>query len=351
MKRWSYTPQPAHKFTAEEVWKRLRRHDITSTESATLFDMSPYATRFQLFQQKKSLAIVEIEENLRMRLGKKFERYTAEVIAEEHGIKIRKVNRYMRLIDVRMGASFDYEIIGLVEPWAEPETALREMYRKYGTGNLEIKCVDWYIFKDRWPKHDDGSIEAPAHIEVQVQHQLHVSDRSWAALGILVGGNQTVVVIRQRFSDVGASIENRVREFWKSIRDNNPPEPSYPIDAEFVKKLYGYAEPNRLFDAGALDDFAEIDDGNGGKKTINYNPMVQLADQYSSALSREKLAKEDKVVAQAKIYAMIGEAERVVHPKFSMWTGSVGPSRVEAYDRDGYRGFKLTPKKEKKTNG
>lgn len=333
MKRWSYTPQPARGMTAEQVWKRLRRNDITSTESSALFDMSPYATRFQLFEQKKRMEIVEIDENIRMRLGKKFERYTAEVIAEENGIKIRKVNRYTRLIDVRMGASFDFEIIGLVEKWSEPETVLREMYRKYGTGNLEIKMVDYFIFKDKWPRHEDGSIEAPAHIEVQVQHQLHVSDRSWGALGILVGGNQLVVVIRQRFSDVGNSIESKVRDFWKSIRDNNPPPPSYPIDAEFVKKLYGYAEPNKLYDAKDDDE------------------LIALASSYSDALDREKKAKEDKIVAQAKIYARIGEAERVVHPTFSVWAGSVGPAHIEAHDREGYRGFKLTRKKEKKANG
>jgi hypothetical protein len=75
--------------------------------------------------------------------------------------------------------------------------------------------------------------------------------------------------------------------------------------------------------------------------------MTKLIGTYSGALIAEKKAKEDKAQAQAEIYRLIGDAERVIHPKYSVWAGVVGPAHIEAHDRDGYRGFKVTHKKEK----
>lgn len=323
MNRWTYTPPN------DEIWKGLRKHDVTSTESAALFGLSPYLTEFELFHRKKSKTIVDIPENDRMLWGTRLQDVIARGIAEDNGVKVRRMNQYMRIVDARMGSSFDFEIIGMAEPWDGPDTELRQAYRENGVGNFEIKCVDYLIFRDQWIVNDDKSIEAPSHIEVQVQHQLHISGRAWSAIGVLVSGSRPKIIIRDRDSEIGYQIETRIRTLFAAIRSNTPPKPDFPDDAQFLCKLYGYAEPGKFFD------------GRGDEE------LALLAAQYTNALIREGEAEEDKKVARAKILQRIGDAEKAVFDGFKLSAGVVGPAEIPAYTRDGYRGFRLTVAKPK----
>lgn len=323
-KRWTYTPE------TDRVWLGLRSCDITSTESAALFEMSPYLTRFELYHRKLGRAIVELPPGERMLWGIRLQDVIARGIAEDFGVKVRKLNQYMRIVDARMGSSFDFEIVGLLEPWDGEDTELRQMYREHGVGNFEIKCVDFLVFRDQWTVNDDKSIEAPAHIEIQVQHQLHVSDRPWAAIGVLVSGHTPKILIRGRDAEVGIAIEARVRELFAMVREGRTPEPSFPDDAELVCRLNGYAEPGRVYDGR------------------NDAGLLGLCQEYSAAQIREKLGKEDKDVAKAKIFQRIGEAERALLPGFNLSASMVGPAEVPAYTRSGYRNIRITVKKAEK---
>jgi predicted phage-related endonuclease len=327
MKRWTYTP------ATQDIWKGLRKHDVTSTESAALFGLSPYLTEYELYHRKKSKAVIEIGSNDRMLWGTRLQDVVARGLAEDHGVKVRRLNQYMRIVDARMGSSFDFEIIGLVDDWSGPETELREAYRSNGVGNFEVKCVDYLVFRDQWIVNDDKSIEAPSHIETQIQHQLHVSGRDWSAIGVLVSGSQPKIIIRDRDEEIGQMIEGRVRNLFAAIRANRPPQPNFPDDADFVCKLYGYAEPGKVFD-GRRDQ-----------------ELALLALQYSTAGARESQAKEDKDVAKAKILSRIGDAEKAIFDGFKLTAGIVGPAEI-SFTRNGYRNFRLTatkPKLEKQT--
>jgi predicted phage-related endonuclease len=327
MKRFSYTPQ------TDAVWKGLRKHDITSTESAALFDLSPYCTRFELYHRKRTKAITEIRENDRMLWGNRLQDTIAIGIAEDQGVKVRRLNKYIRLVESRLGSSFDFEVVGLVEDWDGPDTLLRQMYQQHGTGNFEIKCVDYLVFRDQWTVNDDKSIEAPSHIELQVQHQLHVSGRAWSGIGVLVSGSRVEIMARLRYPDVGQAIETRAAELFAMVKAGTPPPPDFRKDAAFVCKLYGYADPGKLFD------------GRGDEE------LAQLANEYEDARNRHKIAEEDKDIAKAKILTRIGDAEKAIIDGFRLSAGMVGPSEM-AFTRPGYRNFRLTvqkPKKEKQT--
>lgn len=314
----------------ESAWHLLRTQDVTSTESAALFGMSPYATEFELFHRKREGAVVEIDQTGRMFWGAMLQNTIAKGIAQLYGVKVRRVNAYMRLPS-RMGSSFDFEIIGVVDEQGEGigfsgDNLLRDMYRSFGVGNLEIKNVDSLVFREQWAVNDDKSIEAPDHIEVQVQHQLHVSGRAWAAIGVLVGGNAPKILIRHRDLEVGQSIESKVRAFWQRVEANDPPPPEFPEDAAFLCKLHGYAEPGKIFDGRGNADLAT------------------LARDYQQASVSEKQAKEDKEVAKAKMLAIIGDAEKALIDGFNLSAGLVGPTRIE-YARAGYRTFRCAEKK------
>lgn len=309
-------------FTTESAWLAARRADVTSTESAALFGMSPYATAFEIWHRKHSNLETEITKNERMSWGNRLESAIAYGIAEERGWEIEPMKDYMRLPDERIGASFDFRILN------HPD----------GPAHLEVKNVDYLAFRDGW-SDDDGELAAPEHIEMQVQHQMMVSGYSRAFVGALVGGNRHVVIEYERRDDVIRSIRQRIAKFWKSVDAHEEPPPVMPEDAEAVIRLHQYAEPGKVVDAST-------------NATI-----LNLVEQYQEAKRQEKIRKEEADVLKAELLIAIGDAEKVIGPDWSLSAGIVSgtPATVitesmigQSYgERQGYRALKVNKRKAK----
>lgn len=223
--------------TTEADWLAARKNDITSTECAALFDVGVYEnsrTTYELFHVKTGLIVpAPFEMNDRVKWGNRLEASIAQGIAEDHGLIVEPFKVYMRITELRMGSSFDFKIVGIVAGWSGDET-LRDMFRKHGDGILEIKNVDGLQFRRAWI--DDGdTIEAPAHIEFQVAHQLEVADLNWSVIAPLVGGNTPKVVVRERDIELGAMIRQRVADFW-NLKD--APAPNFAKDGDVISTIY-----------------------------------------------------------------------------------------------------------------
>ena len=309
--------------SSESEWLQLRVFDVTSTESPALFGLSPWSTAFELWHQKKDAQVVQLDENERMSWGKALERSIAKMVSIRYGVKIRRLSAYIRREDVRMGASFDYEIIGSVAGEVE-DTILQRLYTEHGPGVLEIKNVDRSVFAANW--QEDG---APDHIEIQVQHQLHVIERPWSCIAALVGGNRMHLIPRMRDMEVGTAIAAKIVKFWGSIESNNAPNPILPQDAEFIGKLCGYAEVGKLLDKR-------------GDERLN-----KLATEYKAAGEAAQLADDAKKSAKAELLLAIGDAEKVLLDGFRISAGMRAPAEVKAYIRAGFRDFRITTMKEK----
>jgi len=267
----------------QEHWLAMRKLDVTSTESAALFGMSPYVTHFDLWHRKRTGIVPEFKTNDRMAWGNRLEAAIAHGIAEEQGWEITPMKEYFRDPDLRMGSSFDFVITSLGEPV-----------------HLEIKNVDYLAFRDGWIEHDDGSIEAPEHIEMQVQHQMAVSGFKRAFIGAFIGGNRGVVIERLRDEPVIAAIKAKVADFWRTVDEGQEPEPVMPGDAEVIIRLNQYAKPGKILSAD-------------GDETLR-----DLLLDYKAAAKAEANAKEDKDVAKANIFKHIGDAEKVLTSEFSV---------------------------------
>lgn len=291
-----------------EEWLQMRASDITSTEVAALFGCSPYMTKFELWHRKKTRAIVSIEENERMKWGTRLQDSIALGIAEDNRWEVRRMDEYMSDAAARMGASFDFAI--------EPD------------GILEIKNVDSMVFKDGWLVSDDN-IEAPPHIEIQLQHQLAVSKRSFGVIGALVGGNRVVLIRREADPDIIASIRKAVAGFWESIDGNIEPKPDFERDSEFIASIYKFAEPGKVLDATGDEE------------------IRKMAAEYKALGDAVKTATGGRDAIKAQLLMRMGDAEKVIGDGFSISAGMVGPAKV-AYEREGYRLFKINWKKEKK---
>lgn len=294
----------------EQDWLDMRKQDVTSTEVAALFGCSPYITAFELWHRKKDNRSVVLEQNERMKWGNRLQDAIAAGIAEDEGWEIRRMTEYIHDTDLRLGASFDFEYT--IESFS---------------GILEIKNVDGLAFRDGWLVEGEN-VEAPPHIEIQVQTQLALSEKKHSRIGALIGGNRIVVIEREPDQAVIHQIKERVKKFWESIAANRPPTPDFARDAAFISKLYGYAQPGSVISA----------EGN--------QHILSLALQYREAGAKEKAAKTAKDAAKAEILTMIGPAEKVIGDGFSISAGMVGPKHVE-YDAEGYRNWRVNWKKEK----
>ena len=303
-------PVETIKIKNEKEWLALRTKDITSTEVSALFGLSPYTTEFELWHRKKSNLAVDFEASERMVWGTRLQDAIAKGIATDQKWKVRRMDEYMRIPEQRMGASFDFSIEG-------PDPGL-----------LEIKNVDSLIYKQGWTV-EDGNIEAPPHIEMQVQHQLAVSCRQYAYIGAFVGGNKVVLLKREPDLAIIQAIKDRVVKFWKSIDDGIEPKPDFEKDSEFIAKLYGFAEPGKVMDLAGNTEF---------------NTLAARHRELGSAI---KQCEGERDGLKAQMLMIIGDAEKCQGDGFSVSAGLIGPAHVE-YDRAGYRSFKLNWPRAKK---
>lgn len=302
----------------EQQWLELRTKDITSTDVSALFNLSPYKTEFELFHEKRAGEVVKIEANERMKWGNRLESAIAHGVAEDQGWSIQPLKVYMRDPDARMGSSFDFEII-------HPE---------HGKGIMEIKNVDSLVYRKNWKDDGNGNIEAPEHIELQVQHQMDVSGYEWCAIVAMVGGNTTKVAFRRRDPIVGHVIRQRVAAFWDRVANNDAPSPDYTRDAEFIAQLYSNVEIGKVYDGASDATFAA------------------LVEDYQAAVIKRTTADKDAEIAKAKILERVGTAERAIGSfgsiNLSKTKNSLGtlitPEMVGTYvgARNGYRQFKIT---------
>ena len=288
-------------YTTEANWLKARSADVTSTEVAALFGMSPYMTAYKLYHIKKGNLSSSFEESERMSWGKRLESSIAQGIADEHNLEIRKMSEYIRLPDFRMGSSFDYAI---------GDKAI-----------LEIKNVGaesskkWYL--------SDGKSAAPPHIELQCQYQLAVSGRETCYIGALFGGNRSVLIKRQRNEELIVGIFEKVQTFWHMFDNCVEPEADVKTDSKTMLELNSYAEP--------------------GKMITGDEDLEKLCSEYKKVSENETILQKQKNQLKALILQRVGDAETAIVGKYTISAGLVAPAQV-SYERKGYRLFKVSKK-------
>jgi putative phage-type endonuclease len=290
---------------SKDHWLELRRKDITSTEVSALFGLSPYLTKFELWHRKHNDVTVEFEENERMKWGNRLEESIAHGIAEDLGWEIRKKSEYVRDSELRIGASFDYEITDVA-------------------AILEIKNVDGLVFKQGWILNEEDTLEAPTQIELQIQMQMLVTGFNKAYLGALVGGNKAYIIERDRDEEIQESIIKQSSLFWKSIDEGIAPEPDFEKDAAFISQLYSQSNPNKVMPAtGEIDIVAE---------------------RYRQVSEKIKELEAVKAAQKAKLLTMMGDCAKVLGERYSISSGMIGEKEI-SYVRKGYRDFRINFKK------
>lgn len=307
----------------EAHWLAMRAADLTSTDVAALFGLSPYKTRFDLWHEKKSGVPVTLADTKVLARGRWWEAPIADGVARERGWVVCPFKDYGRLPEHRIGSSFDYRIL---PPRAgDPESI------------LEIKSVNFRAFRDGWTVEDDY-IEAPAHIELQVQHQMLVSGLSRAYIAAATDFDHIHVIEREADPKVHAGILAAAAEFWRSIEANEEPEPEMPRDAQSVIAMYQYAG------AGVLD---MRDNDEVGSLLAEYDTLGR---QIKEAESRRDCIKAAVLPIAGENGTLISAAGKLVLTQTKDNPGTeITPEMVGQVigKRSGYRMFRLYPNKEK----
>ena len=289
-------------YTSEAEWLDARKRDVTSTEAAALFGAGVYVkTPYELYHLKAgTVAAPEFTGNDRTRWGNRLEDAIARGVAEDLGLIVEPFKCYMRIPELRMGSSFDYKIVGLVDGHDDNEA--RRMFIEHGPGIMECKNVDGLQFKRAW--QDDGdAIEAPIHIEMQVQWQLEVADLGWSIIAPLVGGNTPKPIIRIRDRDAGEAMRTKAREFWQRINAGAEPAPDFTKDGPTIAQVYR--------------------DNDGSSVDLSDNPrLAELCRAYKSAAADEKAAKERKDAAKAEILTIVKHAKAIAADGFKISAGT-----------------------------
>jgi putative phage-type endonuclease len=260
-------------FEDKQEWLKARTQDVTSTAVSALFGGNPWQTTYELWQEKKSGEIVEIPQTDRMKWGTRLESAIATGVAEDEGWNVRAWNTYERVPELRIGASFDYRILG------EPKAV------------LEIKCVDSWIFRQTWVEHPNGDVEPPPYMEFQLQHEMLVSGYEQAYLYALVGGNNPVKIYREADPKFQKAIIAKVSQFWESIATNQEPAPDYTRDGPALRKRYSYVDSDSVLN------------------TIGDSEMRELCAADIRLAAELKQKKEDREATRARVLHRLGHHE------------------------------------------
>lgn len=306
-------------FQTERDWLEARAKDLTSTVISALFGCCPYVTEFELYHRIKQQEVIEVETTQQIKWGQRLQDAIAHGIAEDMAWNVHRMSEYMRIPELRIGSSFDFGIGG------HPMTAEGGVSP---VGLLEIKNVHGLAFHNQWIV-DGDDIEAPPHIEIQVQVQLLVSGAAYAYIGALVGGNDVKLLHRDRDEEIFRAIIAKSRKFWLRVDSNTPPSPDYVKDAEFIARLYRQSCEGKVLHVDAN------------------SPVHALANLYREWQSQERVATEQKKALKAEILTYIQDAEKVVGDGFSISAKEIKSTLVETYERKGYRDFRVNWKKAK----
>jgi hypothetical protein len=268
----------------------LTRKTISATEMAGLLGVSPYVTRWMLFQRFKGIEAPGPDHN-RLDWGTKMEPLLLEQAATDLRLEV-KTNRqpdgsqvYMRR--GLLGCSRDADIY-------DPQR---------GPGALETKCCfDYKILMQEW----DGGKTPPRQHEIQLQQQMYVGDGvnpfEWGTIALWCGGDMTYFH-RKPMLDLWETFEEEATKFFADLINGNEPEPfGSPVEVPLLKIIFDKPTGEIV---KAVDLLGDIEATKLAQRVADadYQRVIRL--------SAEKFEKE----TQAKLLGLIKDADELELPQ------------------------------------
>jgi predicted phage-related endonuclease len=239
---------------------------LSATQSAALFDVSPYTTRWLLWKVFSGLAELDeldAEENERMFWGTALE---PVIFAET----LRRLN-----LEGRYNANQDYLRHPTLPLGCTPDGEV--WHPSKGKAVVQVKCTDWLVWKNDWT--DDTP---PPHIVSQVQHEMLAMEAEWAVIPCLINGNELRLYELYPDLEFQAEIISRAKQFFKDVEDGNEPDPlGVPIEQhELLKREY---KPK------AVADVTDSEEAFDAVQALRYHTPLVAAGEKAIKLAKAKL--------------------------------------------------------------
>lgn len=257
---------------------------ISATQSPGLFGVSPYVTKWMLWQNFAKGIEIDPPEDSRMSWGKKLQPLIVQQAAEDLKLETRPNDGDVYHRNGHLGCTRDATIIC-------PDR---------GPGALETKCIfDYRTWMADW----DGGRRAPKHYEIQLQQQMYVGDGSgqpytWGVLAAWVAG-EVHYLEREPIAELWDRLHAEAKAFFQSVRDMAEPDPfGVPVEIEWLTRLLP-VELGKVIDLSA-DPEAE--------------PHALDARGYRDAKEQESAGARAAEPLRAKLLALAMDAEEVLLP-------------------------------------
>ena len=249
----------------EKHWHTLRAMHIGGSDVASLFGLSPYKSRWQLWMEKAGkLSPEDLSANTAVQAGTFLEAGIANWAASKWGMTISKVEEYHAANDViGMGASLDYVT----------------------SAGLPVE-IKWSARGYGWEYSGDEITHAPDNYLLQCQHQMGCYGGESAWIVALIDNEPRRMMV-PRNEEIIDAIKASCVEFWFSIQSKTPPDPDFSMDADVISKLIGQV-PISDIALGAEDE--------------------ELFNRYLKAAESEKAAVAEKDAVKAELLFKATEA-------------------------------------------
>ena len=230
------------------------KQTVSATQVAALFNLSPYETRWTLYQQfVGKLPWMNDEVNERMYWGKKLQPAILSAVSDKLRLDVigNHDDEYLRHPNLPIGCTPDGYVM-------DPQR---------GLGWIETKAVDWMVFKDQWTP-----TSPPPHIVLQHQVQLAIpakmpavddhGDRVWPQWGIvaaLVGGNELHLYEFTPDAALHEKIAAEAATFMEQVRGcNEPPLTGDPVELPGIATVWPQVIEDKWLDLRGEDNDEEV---------------------------------------------------------------------------------------------
>lgn len=181
-----------------DAQKALRRTGVGASECAAALGLSPYQTRFELYQVKRGEA-PESPDNLAMRFGLAAEPFILSEFQCAHPDDLLVVAPDT----MRRGRMFAH-----LDAWVP------------GSFNVQAKTA-----RTRHGWGESGSPDIPQHYLLQVQHEMLLASVDVSFVPVLFGGADYDEFVVEADRELQELIEDGIAKFWRLVERGEPPEP------------------------------------------------------------------------------------------------------------------------------
>jgi putative phage-type endonuclease len=254
-------------------WLEVRKGGIGSSDAAAAVGLNPYKSQLELWLEKTGRTETNGEEpgmDTPVFWGTLLEPYVAVAYQQKTNRRVRKVNAVLQHPTFNfMLANIDREVVG--------------------SADVQIlECKTAGEFGSRLWKHG-----VPEYVQLQVQHQLAVTDKAAADVAVLLCGQKLEIHRIERDDEIIARLTMLESHFWAYVESDTPP----PADgsesaARALRHLY-----------------------RGNDTTLDFTGNAELGDAFDALADLdEEIAAKEREAERLKqvIQQMMGDASKAV---------------------------------------